>query len=209
MFTAFIFTSASDRESAFLCRRSLLANGADRVWVVSHAPEMTGPPEEWELATSFPRGRRLNGAACARGMADTMLSKAGGATALAKVDADMLVTPKGVEWLAGVRDRKARGFRLGRMLWCGCWAGTVFHVIDAAAWLEPVKCGACPEASMFRAGFMAYGSVDRAPARHAQVWRAGRPIDPDAWLVTLPSGLDPEVRREELRTLYELNGEDN
>ena len=126
-----------------------------------------------------------------------MADHAGGHEVCAKVDADMRLSPECVAWLSGAKE-KARGYSIGRTIrWCGCWA---------AERLSAVDCEGCPESNLMHCGFKATCGIERT-ADAVQVWRAGRAINFCSHVVTLPSGIAPAIRAEELAVLFDIAAE--
>lgn len=195
---AFVFSSSGDREAAAFCCNHLRNLGIACVVVLEDKPPDLAAGE---LVSTFPRNGRLFGAACSAGMASFMASEAGEHEVVAKVDADMRLSPEGVAWLAGAKE-KARGYSIGRKIrWCGCWAAPAFVFQEIADRLSKVDCEGCPESNLFHCAFKATCGIERM-ADAVQVWRAGRAINFCSHVVTLPSGVPPEVRAAELRTLF-------
>lgn len=203
---AFIFSSSTDEQAARLCAARLRLQGAEAQIVF----DQNDPPksiDECDIVSSFARNGRLFGAECSAGMASIMASHSNGHAVLAKVDADMVLSDAGFEWVAGASDR-AHGFSLGRRSkWCGLWAAPAM-VFPVIAKRLPIAtgCTGCPESHLFYSFFRAHCGIRRMNEDKVQIWRSGRPVDQTAMVVTLPSGLSKEPRIRELEELFSLVG---
>ncbi|MCW1921318.1 hypothetical protein OKA05_02065 [Luteolibacter arcticus] len=196
---AFIFSSGPDREAAAMCHRRLGDLGVSSVVALDRQDAVDLRP--WEIATSFPRGRRLKGSACAIGIAELMAGEQG---TVCKVDADMLLSRAGVEWLASTAEH-AHGYSLkaSKVRWTGCWSATSEVMAEVAEKLAAFPpCNDCGESNLMHAAFKATCGIRRFPLPVVQVWRAGRLKYHKAHVVTLPSGLPAVVRTAELRDLF-------
>lgn len=197
---AFIFSSLADRPAAARLAASLHTAG----WlctVALDAAEDPGPLAAHEILTDFPRHGRLNGARCVTGILRTMASSE--APVRVKLDADMRLTTAGLQWLSHATHRPL-GFALQKSQWLGAWAipATLLHAAITAS-TGPGICRTCGESKI--TGFIFRRLAKPLSAHGAvQVWRAGRPIHPTAWLITLPSFLPPEVRAHDLEELAAL-----
>lgn len=202
--SAGIFSSLADRAAAGLCRLHLEGLGiAATVFLDAMDSGPVGWPRPGECLTWFRRRGRLLGTECALGMAECLLELPG--DVLAKVDADMALTPSGAEWLRGA-GAGARGFRLGQTSWAGCWAAPRSQLDAARSWIARRRCAGCAEILLFGHAFGATGGFAAAP-RKVQVWRPGRPRLEDAPLHTLPSGLSTAARSEAAASLFDNSGQ--
>jgi len=198
---AFIFSSGADEDVARLCAKRLRQQGAETLIVFDE----NDPPfviESCDITSSFERNGRLFGAECSTGMASVMSDHYGGNEVLAKIDADTVLSNEGFDWLAAA-SVKAHGFSLGlRSKWCGIWAApaTVFPVIVKRLPIA-TNCTGCPESHLFHSFFKAHCGIARMSESKVQIWRSGRPVNPEAMVVTLPSGLPKETRKLEAMEL--------
>ena len=207
---SFIFTSLADRPFAALSRQHLLTLGVD-AWSVVDSNDGITAPADGELLTTFPRRGAMYGKPAAVGMIETMLDSFSSNLPISafsphlRMDADTLLFPAAVEWLAGATV-KARGYVLdceGVRGWCGCWSAPVAALRRIAEVLAnfdmpPERCGSC---LIFRLLRRTCG-IDLAPSGSALTWQSGQAIPPGAHLVTLRRGLAPEVRAAELVELF-------
>ena len=194
---AFIFSSSIDEQAARLCAARLQRQGAETV-IVFDQNDPAKRIETGDILSSFERNGRLFGAECSAGMAKIMAEHGGKHEVLAKVDADTVLSDAGVDWLARASS-KAHGFSLGlRSKWCGIWAApaSVFPVIAKRLPIA-TNCTGCPESHLFHSFFKAHCGIARMPESKVQIWRSGRPFDQEAMVITLPSGLPQEVRKQE------------
>lgn len=195
-----IFSSLADRAAAARCRLHLEGlRIATTVFLDGREAGHQDWPRPGEWLTWFRRRGRLLGTECALGMAEALLELPG--EILAKVDADMALSPAGAEWLQGAT-AGARGFRLGPTAWAGCWAAPRWQLAAAREWIARRRCTGCPEIQLFGHGFGATGGFTAATAL-VQVWRPGRPLRPDAPLHTLPSRMPTPERRAAAASLFD------
>jgi hypothetical protein len=198
---AFIFSSLADRKMAHFCQDRLRRQGVDSL-IVLDSNDGIEQAESGEIITDFPRRGRLFGAACSVGIARTMAEHADGHSVIAKVDADCWFSEQGIHWLSGVQS-KARGFRIAAHSWLGIWSATSDAMQRAAERIDRAsKCTGCAESSIFRSYFQRFCGRETAPYNAVQTWRAGRPIRPDTWLATFPSGMTAEQRQSEGAELF-------
>jgi hypothetical protein len=196
---AFVFSSIRDREAAHLCADRLEEHGA-AVAIVLPDNEGISDARPRELFSSFRRRGRLFGSECSAGIAATMVEHCSGHDVVAKIDADTLVRQAGFDWLAKATER-AHGFQVNQHSWLGIWAAPVKVLLRAADVIQRNKCQGCAESSIFGVYFQNRCGRATPPPAACQVWRAGRPIRDDAWIVTLPSGLPGDVRAALCREL--------
>lgn len=230
---AFTFTSEADLPGAEAARATFLAAAATlvqhhckaRAWIVRHAPDCrpfvrsAAPWLPHHLATSFPRGRRLSGSPAALGIAETILrairpaacplSTGSGPAALVaiKLDADMILSPLALAWLACSSPTEARFLPIGRRRWTGCWSVHWAHLLRALPVLRTYRCGGCPESSLIHAALRASGATHAANSflGTAHIHRPGLPIPvPEPAVITLPTTNDPARRAALLRSLHHL-----
>lgn len=197
---AFIISSEADREAAGACHRHLAALGMASVVALEEAATID-PLQPWEILTSFPRGERIKGTACAIGIAEMMASESG---VVCKLDADMLLSPASVKWLSSVTDRAhGYGWKTGKMNWIGCWSAPAEVMAQVAETLRAFPpCDQCGEGNLMHAAFKATCGIRRFPPPAVQIWRSGRSIYADAHVVTLPSGIAASERVADLRELF-------
>lgn len=198
---AFIFTSLADLPGA----RALAEDRREVGWQVTVALDFLEQPERLlpgEIVTTFPRRGKLNGSDCVSGILQTM--RASTARVLVKLDADMRLTPAGGTWLMNASDGP-RGFTLGSSPWIGAWAlpsAALPHAIRKS--FSAGICRTCGESKISHWILRRLGTNPAvAPPRAVQVWRTGRPLHPDAFLLTLPSFLSPAARAAELTALHD------
>jgi hypothetical protein len=201
---AFIFSSASDRPIAHLCRDRLQSQGVDSIIVLDSNDGIT-QANDGEIITDFQRRGRLFGAACSVGIARTIADHSAGHKIIAKIDADCWFSEQGIHWLSGVQS-KARGYRIAAHSWLGIWSAHAEVMHRAAERIDrATKCTGCAESSIFRSYFQRFSGKETAPDGTVQTWRAGRPIYPETWLATFPSGMKPEDRATEARELFQAS----
>lgn len=194
---AFIFSSSIDEQAARLCAARLQGQGAETV-IVFDKNDLPERVAQCDIVSDFERNGRLFGAKCSTGMASIMAEYSDGHEVLAKVDADTVLSDEGFAWLASA-SVKAHGFSLGlRSKWCGIWAApaAVFPVIVKRLPIA-TNCTGCPESHLFHSFFKAHCGIARMREDKVQIWRSGRAFEPDAMVITLPSGLTREDRKRE------------
>jgi len=186
---------------AHICADRLEDQGAN-VAIVLDGNEGAMGSHRRELVTTFRRRGRLFGAECSVGIARTMAEHADGHAIVAKVDADCWFSQEGIDWLSGTKT-KARGFRLAAHSWLGIWSAPIEVMHRAAERIDRAsKCTGCAESSIFRSYFHRFCGLETAPDNAVQTWRGGRPIRPETWLATFPSGLTAEQRQLEGAELF-------
>lgn len=196
---AFIFTSRADLAGA----RALAEDRRAAGWEATVAIDFLEQPERLlpgEIVTTFTRRGKLNGVDCVSGILQTM--RASTARVLVKLDADMRLTPAGGTWLMNAKDAP-RGFTLGSSPWIGAWAlpsAALPHAIRKS--FSSGICRTCGESKISHWIMRRIGTPAVAPPRAVQVWRTGRPVHPDTFLLTLPSFISPATRAAELTALH-------
>lgn len=198
---AFIFTSRADLHAARLLASHLRASHWQATVAIHHteAPDKLGP---CEITTWFPRQGNLNGVECVTGILETMRDSS--SRVLVKLDADMRLTQAGAQWLKNA-SAESRGFPLGVSPWIGAWAIPAERLETAINLSRsPGICRTCGESKISHWILRNLGPIAAAPPSSVQVWRTGRAVREDSFLLTLPSLIATEKRALDIAMLQAL-----
>lgn len=198
---AFIFSSRGDIEAACVVAVHIHRLGQSAVVMIDEEDEEAGRravdrhPGVTVKTTMFPRTPRLVGARCTAGIFASIDRVAEDAV-VAKLDADMVLSWRAIEWLAGASET-GRTIRLGNGC-SGAWAMPRKAVEKARAAMERQRCSGCPEAVLSSMAMREACGLEISEQAFT-VWRLPREVPTSAFAVTMPSGMTSSDRLASVR----------
>lgn len=194
---AFIFSSRGDIESACVVSGHVKRLGHSAVVMIDEEDWDAG---ERDLArhatadirtTTFRRSPRLVGSRCVAGIFRAMIAEAGGSMVIAKLDADMVLSWRALDWLAGASET-GRMIRLGNGC-SGAWAMPTARAGSALSAIDRQRCIGCPEAVLSSRAIRETVGIELSEQAFT-VWRLPREAPTNPFAVTLPSGMQSADR---------------
>jgi len=210
--TAFIPSSHSDYPIALLCAARCRAVGWEPIILTTAREWPCGPPLGARASDYDSQGWGMFGNWCAFAILTAIdrYAPAGPGT-VAKLDADVFLTDRGAEWLAGCAGAgKARCCRLAghpthRTAWGGLWAAPRAAVAAMADYAKMARACRCPESQLCLAAASRTVGLEIVADMTAQVWEACD-HSAGAAAITLPMGRNRTTRHADAARMFDFRG---